>query len=204
MSDARAHIEELVRKAWDEQDYDTATTIAIREYGPEILGVLTARLRSQSDASEVFSQFCEDFWKGLPNFRWKCSVRVWGYTLARHASVRYVKSAHRRRERNLPLSEHPALGQLVQDIRTTTLAHLRTENRSRMRELREELSELDQELLILRVDKQMSWRDMAMVMSDSESAEPGKELDREAARLRKRFQLAKEKLRKLAQREGLI
>lgn len=204
MSDSRAHIEKLVREAWETKDFDTAATVAIREYGPEILGVLTARLRSQSDASEVFSQFCEDFWKGLPEFQWKCSVRVWAYTLARHARVRFLKSSHRRRERNLPLSEHPALERLVQDIRTTTLAHLRTENKSRMVELRERLPEADQELLILRVDKRMSWRDMAMVMSDDEAAEPGEALDREAARLRKRFQLAKDKLKKLAQTEGLI
>ena len=40
-----------------------------------------------------------------------------------------------------------------------------------MVELRERLSDVDQELLILRVDKRMSWRDMAMVMSDDEATD---------------------------------
>lgn len=193
-----------MREAFDRQDFDAAATVAIREYGPEILGVLAARLRSQSDASEVFAQFCEDLWRGLPGFRWQCSVRVWAYTIARHASIRYVTSAYRKPGRHVPLSQHPVIDQLVQDIRTTTQAHLRTENRSRMQQLREQLPAMEQELLILRIDKQMSFREMAIVVSEEDLTAPGAPLDRVAARLRKRFQLAKEKLRALAAAEGLV
>lgn len=204
MSEPRPEIEQLVRSACERRDFDDAATVAVREYGPEILGVLAARLRSQSDASEVFSQFCEDFWRGLPDFRWQCSVRVWAYTLSRHAAVRYLKAAHRRPGRNVPLSQHPAFEQVVQDVRTTTAAHLKTENRSRMQKLREQLSDADQELLILRVDKQMSFREIAIVVAEQAPGGDAGALERAAARLRKRFQLAKDKLRRLAERDGLV
>ena len=196
-------VEQDIRLACERGDYDTAATVVIREYGPEIFGVLVARLRNRDDAAEVFSQFSHDLWLGLRTFAWKCSARVWAYKVARNASLRYVTAACRRPGRHVPLSDHPALEKVVQGVRTTTRAYLRTENKTRMRDLRERLSNEDQELLILRVDKGMSFRDMVFVVSDPA---PGDErcLAQEAARLRKRFQLAKERLRRLAMEDGLL
>ena len=57
-------------------------------------------------------------------------------------------------------------------------------------------------MLILRIDKGLSWRDLALVMNDEAGVSDGAELDREAARLRKRFQIAKERLRELARARG--
>src|SRR5262245_51485817 len=51
-----------LRAAWDTGDMQRVATLAIGRYGPEILGVLTARLRSSSQAAEVFSVFAEDLW----------------------------------------------------------------------------------------------------------------------------------------------
>ena len=60
---------------------------------------------------------------------------------------------------------------------------------------RDSLPEDDRMLLVLRVDKQMSWNDLARVMHTDES-DPFDDdaLQREAAWLRKRFQLVKERL----------
>lgn len=204
MSAEREAVERGVRGHCDSGDYDAAATTVVREYGPEILGVLAARLRSHSDASEVFSMFCEDLWNGLAGFEWRCTVRVWAYTLARNAANRYVTAPHRKPGRNLPFSEAGELERAVEQVRTTTLAHLRTENKSRMRDLRETLSGADQELIILRIDKAMSWRDMAIVTAEVEQGAAEEELTRAAARLRKRFQLAKDRLRRLAEAEGLV
>jgi RNA polymerase sigma-70 factor (ECF subfamily) len=55
------------------------------------------------------------------------------------------------------------------------------------------LPEMDRMLLILRVDRELSWRDLARVVLGG-SPTPV-ELEREAVRLRKRFQLVKERLR---------
>lgn len=74
----------------------------IREaYGREILGFLIARLRDRDAASDVFSMFTENVWKGLAGFRWDCTARVWCYALARHAASRYIEDARRRRGRHV-------------------------------------------------------------------------------------------------------
>jgi RNA polymerase sigma-70 factor (ECF subfamily) len=63
--------------------------------------------------------------------------------------------------------------------------------------VRESLDSEEQTLLILRVDKGMSWEDIPEVMrADGEPATP--------AALRKRFERLKEKLGRLAREQGLI
>ena len=83
-------------------------------------------------------------------------------------------------------------------VRTATPQHLKTTNKDRIASLRAELSEEEQLLLQLRVDRDLAFREIAQAM-----AEPGVVLDeqsltRAAARWRKRYQLTKERLRELA------
>jgi RNA polymerase sigma-70 factor (ECF subfamily) len=59
-------------------------------------------------------------------------------------------------------------------------------------------------LLILRVDRGMDWRDLAAAMGDENAPLEGADLDREAARLRKRFERIKDRLRELAREAGLL
>jgi RNA polymerase sigma-70 factor (ECF subfamily) len=72
-----------------------------------------------------------------------------------------------------------------------------------MRELRERLPMEDQQILILRVGRNLSWPEIAMVLAEDGLRSSSEELTREAARLRKRFQLAKDRLRAMAREEGL-
>jgi RNA polymerase sigma-70 factor (ECF subfamily) len=204
MTTDREKLEASIREAADADNHDRAATLAIDGYGPEILGFLVARMRDQTAASDIFAIFCEDIWKGLPKFQWRCTARVWAYTLARHAANRFSVQAYRKHDRNVPLSQANILSQLVDQVRSTTMPHLKTAVKSRMRELREQLPKEDQTVLILRVDKKMSWNDLAEVMAFDGEAPDEAALKKEAARLRKRFQLAKEQLRKLAEADGLI
>jgi RNA polymerase sigma-70 factor (ECF subfamily) len=72
-------------------------------------------------------------------------------------------------------------------------------------ELREALPPEEQALLMLRVDRELAWNDLAHVLADDAAAPlEGKALAREAARLRKRFQVVKEKLYDAARRDGLV
>lgn len=167
-------------------------TVALREYGPEILGLLLAVLRNDEDAAEVYAQFCEDLWAGLPRFRWESSLRTWGYVLARHAIHAFRRDPHRRRR--VGLSKHPELEEIEARARTTTLICLRSETKNRIKHLRESLSPDDQMLLILRVDRQMAWNDIAMVMGQGTASA---DLARSVAALRKRFERVKERLRML-------
>jgi RNA polymerase sigma-70 factor (ECF subfamily) len=195
-NEERAELELALREAHAAGDIARVATTAIREYGPEILGLLLAVLGSQEDAAEVYSQFCEDLWVGLPGFRWESSLRTWGYVLARHALHAFKRDAYRLRRAGL--SEHPEIAEIAERVRTATLTFLRTETKDRVMRLRESLTPDEQMLLILRVDRQMSWNDVALVMGegvgDGNAALP-------VASLRKRFERLKERLRALVAQE---
>ena len=169
-----------------------AATEAIRAYGPEIYALLVSIHRSQQDADDAFSLFCEKLWKGLAGFEGRSSVRTWAYTVAWSAASRIdARKSARRHERLVTDSEIAALALAV---RTDTLSRMRNERRDRLRELRRTLPTEDQLLLVLRIERELDWKDLSRVMN------PDAELDddalvRESARLRKRFQAVKERLR---------
>jgi RNA polymerase sigma-70 factor, ECF subfamily len=200
MTSSREAIEQPIRDAHARGDYERGTTLALETYGREILGFLISRL-GESGGHDVLSDFMEDFWRGFPAFAWRSSLRTWAYTLAHHAVARYVRSPHHGRARAATSS---AVSEVVERVRTETAAHLKTEIKDRFRELRSQLPEDDQTLLILRVDRNLPWRELALVMAEPKAALSEAELDSESAKLRTRFKRAKERLRQLAEAEGLL
>jgi RNA polymerase sigma-70 factor (ECF subfamily) len=200
---SREQTEREIRAAFDAGDLNLAAGLLMQRYGSEMFRFLLSRLRDEDAATEAFSTFSEDLWRGFAGFRWQCSARVWAYTLARHAASRYIADAQRRRAREAPLpTDLERLG-LEAQVRTQTLAALRTEARARIDELRDTLPLDDQTLLILRVSRQLTWREIAAVMAEDTNITDAT-LDQEAVRLRKRFQLVKERLRKLAGDAGIV
>jgi RNA polymerase sigma-70 factor (ECF subfamily) len=197
-------MEARIQAACRAGDPAAAATLAIESYGAEILAFLIARLRGRGNAEEVFSMFAEKLWTGLPDFEWRCSVKSWAYRIARNAANDFVTAAQNRPERNLALSGHPSLSALVERVRTATQNYRRTEVKDRVRELRERLAPDDQMLLILRVDQDMAWRDLVVAMGGPDAPLDDAEVDKEAARLRKRFERVKGQLRDLAREAGLL
>ncbi|MCU0682487.1 MAG: sigma-70 family RNA polymerase sigma factor [Polyangiaceae bacterium] len=191
----RAQTEATLREWHERGDFAAVVTFALRCYGPEVLGFLVALRHDPEAVSEIFSQFCEDLWAGVPRFAWESSFRTWAYVLARHAMARHQKDAYRRRR--VPLSEHPALFELEQQVRTQTMPYLRTDVKQRAARLREKLDPDDQALLVLRVDRNLSWNDIARVLAGCASDATPADLAREAAALRKRFERVKAKLKGL-------
>jgi RNA polymerase sigma-70 factor, ECF subfamily len=191
-------LEQRIRSSLDAKDFRAAATLAVEEYGPEVLGFLISFLHDENDATEAFSQTCTDLWSGLPRFEGRSSFRTWFYVLARHAASRLRRSPHRRGGRNVPISEVTDIAEVV---RSRTMPHLLTAVKSRFAAIREALPEEDRALLVLRVDRNMSWNDIARVLYPDDSAE---ELARASARLRKRFQLLKDEIRALAREVGLV
>ena len=200
----REGLEQRIRALCETGDKKRAATLLLEGYGREVFGFLVARLRDREAASDVFSQFTEDLWRGLEGFRWQCSARVWSYTLARHAASRYIDDVRRRRGRNVPLSRAGPLSEIAERIRTGTRAGAQTEARSRIAQLRESLPVDDQTLLILRVNRKLGWREIAQIMLRDGESPDDEALAKEAARLRKRYQLAKDKLRQMAVEQGLV
>jgi RNA polymerase sigma-70 factor (ECF subfamily) len=201
-SDERAMQDEELHRHWSAGDYDQVVTLMLKWYGAELLGFVVARVRDADDAQDVFSTFLEDLWKGLPGFGWRCSLRGWCYALARNAANRSARSPHKRRAQPMSFSSRADIAALVAHARTTTAAFLQTQTKSRMQLLRERLAPEDQAILMLRLDRGLAWRDLAVAIAESELDQA--ELEREAARVRKRFSIAKERLRELATEEGLL
>ena len=201
---ARDELEAEVKALCDRGDHAAATTLAVRGFGPEILGFLVATHRSDQDAGEVFSAVAEGLWRNLPRFGWDSTLRTWIYAIARNVSLTHRRDAGRRARRGDRPGGASQLEDVAVAVRTETLAFLRTEKRTRLVALRDALEPDDRALLILRVDRKLAWSDIARVLAGAEAPLEAAALLREAARLRKRFQLVKEQLHAAARREGLL
>lgn len=172
-------------------DYAEAATQAIREHGPGVLGVLLALSPDEATAGDAYSLFCERVWQGLPSFRFESSVRTWAYVLGRRA----MADVHRQRARGPKVvAAGSELPDVVAHARTETRSYLKTARKAEFRELRSTLSEDDQLLLVLRIDRSMSWGEIARVL-DEDAADDAAALKRVSASLRKRFERARDKLR---------
>ncbi|MBK9035378.1 MAG: sigma-70 family RNA polymerase sigma factor [Myxococcales bacterium] len=197
---ARPEVEAEVRALGAAGHWDAAAAALLRAFGDELADYLAAIARSETDGADAFAQFTVDAWRGLPGFRWEAGLRTWCYRVARHALARVRREPHRRRHEALGSRE---LVDLAEQIRTRTAAHLRTAVKDQVRELRLQLAPEDQAILIMRVDRDLSWRDIAMIMTDDDAPLTEPEVVRRAAGLRKRFERIKAELRALARAAGL-
>ena len=206
-SPASMEAEELergIRRRLERRDHGGAATLAIQGYGAEIFGFLVAFHHDHDDAAEVFSQFSERLWRDLPGFRGDSSFRTWAYTIARHTSLNHRRDARRRGHRQQSLPEDSGHAAFAVQVRTETASYLRTERKARFAALRESLPPEDQALLVLRVDRGMAWNDLARVLSGPDQPLGDAQLKREAARLRKRFQLLKAQLLERGRAAGVV
>lgn len=183
-----------VRRAIEADDFKAAAEHILSALGADLVRVIHARFRQEQLTAEVFSHVTEDLWVGLPQFAFRCSVRAWVFTLARNAGNRYLDRELRRQRGQVPLSQAPELANAVVRARTQSLSEVPSDASAWLANLREELSEDDQLLLTLRVDRALDFREIAIVMLGDADAERASVV-REAARQRKRFQTLKERLR---------
>jgi len=194
----RMNLEDEIQGLRDARRLHDAATRAVEGYGPEVLGFLVTLLRDENSANEVFSQTCEDLWKGLDRFEGRSSLRTWFYVLARHAAARFRRAPHRRAGRRVGLSE---VSEIAERVRSQTLAHLRTDVKDGFAAIRDALSEDDRALLVLRVDRGLSWNDIARVfLLDNQEAT----VEQVAMKLRKRFERLKVEIRDRAREAGLV
>jgi RNA polymerase sigma-70 factor, ECF subfamily len=133
-AEQREVLERGIRALCEAGDHTQGATLLIESYGRELLGFLISRFRERDAADEVFARFAEAMWRGLPQFRWQCSARVWCYTVARHCASHYLREKHRARES--PISLAGPLSACAERIRTQTRASARTESKLRLAQLR--------------------------------------------------------------------
>jgi RNA polymerase sigma-70 factor (ECF subfamily) len=95
------------------------------------------------------------------------------------------------------------LSKIAADVRTVAHEGLQAPP-TQLSRLRDQLSEDERALLIVRVDRGLSWNEIAQSMGDGDELLVGTALTRQAAALRKRFERIKERLRGLAKEAGLL
>jgi RNA polymerase sigma-70 factor (ECF subfamily) len=177
-----------------------AVELTLRRHGLETMRLIASVLHHPDMINDAFSLFCENLLKGLPNFRWESALRTWTYRLARNACYHLLKASSRR---ETPFNSVSIPDEAQRD-RSHTPPWQQTSVKERFRRLRENLPPEERMLLLLRVDQQMPWSEVARVMWDEEEPPSSEELSRRATTLRQHFQRIKARLRELALQEGLI
>lgn len=185
-------LEARTRALLEAGDGRAAATEVLRELGPQILRYVRSVLRDGDDAAEAFSSFAEDLWRGLPAFRWEAPLRSWAFRVAWHAALEVRNDAFRRHGRRLETGEASALAAEIH----TTAARVEGQRRA-LDALRDALTPEEQSLLALRVDQQLPWEEVALVLSGDADA-------RSVAALRKRFERLKERIARLARERGVL
>ncbi len=185
-----AELEAVAGRAWAAGDLQLATTLLIRGYGHQVSGYLVGLLGDEQDASDAFAEFCADLWKTLSSFRHECTFQAWCFMVARHAAARLGEKASQIRKRTRPLTPEDISNLGAEVFRTSSAGREQrlSEAEERLARARKTLSEDEQTLLFLRLDRGLSWRDIARVLADAADA-PLSE-----AALRKRFERLKQKL----------
>ena len=193
MSQDVPDIELRVRELLAREDRPGAATAAIQDLGPPVLRYLRSLLRDEDDASDAFSIFAENVWRGIPTWRGEGSLKAWCFRLAWNAATNLRNEAWRRRGRRFFSGEASALAEEVR-----TRSHVKVERqRQALDKLRESLEVDDVSLLALRIDQKLSWAEIAeVVSSDGVRVEP--------AALMKRFERLKGRLARMAKDQGLI
>lgn len=196
----REALEQRVHDLCRDGDVGGAVEAAVAGYGPELLRLMGAILKDPERTREAFSDFCEVLLKDLPDFRWQSSLRTWAYQVARHLAYRHAAANN---WREVPVSRD-AFAQEAHRGRSQTQPWLRTTIKERFRRLRSRLGPYEQTLLALRVDRRLSWEEVARELAPSSERMSQEELRRRAAVLRQQFQRIKARLRELAEEEQLL
>jgi len=176
------------------QRIDDATTRVLEELGPEILGYLRGVLRDDAAAGDAFSAFAEGVWRGLGAFRGEGSLRAWCYRVAWRCVLSRQRDPYLCRKERLDTT---LASRLAGRVFASTA--LRVEQQaSALDRLKERLGADEQTLLTLRLDRRLSWAEVAEVLAEDGAVRP------DEASLRKRFERLKDKLARAAREEGLV
>jgi DNA-directed RNA polymerase specialized sigma24 family protein len=182
-------LDDAVRADLARGDLDGAVTRIIRGLGPEVLGFMLALTHNPTVAGDAFSELSVDVWRSLPAFEWRATLRTWMYVLARRAVSRVQRGGPR--AQLVPWSQVSAISRVAIDVRDASCARLELLH-DRFAALRGQLDEEEQVILMLRVDRELGWRDIARVLTEDGADD---DVDRVAATLRKRFERIKAKIR---------
>lgn len=199
MGDEKAGGEARVRQLRDGGRETEAVELLLELYGAEIGGWLIRTLACESDGREAYSLFLESLWTGMKHFRWESSLRTWAYRLARNAACRVLRGRGRTR-----LMSHSSAEAIAATPESEIKPWLCTAARTGVDDLLKHLKPQDRMILILRVDRGMTWQCVARVVYGEARCRDQRSLIARAAAVRQRFLRIKRHLRELAKKRGII
>ena len=185
----RAATEHRVGRQLESEDFESASTTIVREYGPEILSYLLCILRTNEAAGEVFAQANLDLWTGIKGFRCEGTAYAWYYKLAYHSAMRFLKNPYRVRGRRLESDE---LAAIEAQSKSSAKEWENSAGGRIIERLREQLTPDEQTLLTLHIHEEFGHQEIAALMSLP------------APTVRKRWVRLVKKLQQLAGKEGLL
>ena len=186
-------LETRIRDLLQAGDVAGAATEALRALGPSLLRYFRSVLRDEAAAADALSECSEKLWRGLPSFRGDSSVRNWALRVAHNVALNQRDEAWRRQVRRFVTGE---ASRLAEEIRTTTAVRVERQRRA-LDVLREALTDEECSLLTLRIDQELSWADVAEVLSSE-----GRRVDPNT--LMKRFERLKARLSEIAREQGRV
>jgi len=169
-------IDSAIARHLDARDFDAAVHAIMSTYGAEIYGYLSV-LTVEPD--QALAAFATELSRGLAGFRRESSLRTWLYRIAWFA-----------------LQRPPSAFVLPVALRGMVRGITPLQATAKIVALREQLQRSEQSILTLRVDRRLSWREVAEVM-----ASDGESIDEELAA--RRFDEICMKLRRLSM-QGLV
>src|SRR5262249_34011255 len=152
---ARADVENAIAESLARGAHDEAAERAIRGYGAEILGYLIRILGSRGDAADAFSFFAEQLWKGLPGVAGPSPLRVGAFQIAWRSALGVRSEAWGRRRERLQTS---MASRIAGEVLSRT-PESREQESAELARLRAALDPEEQSLLVLRLDRDLSWRE---------------------------------------------
>jgi len=178
------------------EEFEQAAEVAIAEYGPSIFGMFMGVFHNEATAQDVFQHFSLQLWKSLPSFQGRSRFYTWAFTIARRSMSRWFERRELRVEQRLGTLQEQNLQ--ARWARTATAEWRNTASRERFETMCADLDPEERTLVMLRIDQEMSWKEIALVIADEDEQEAldRKELSKRAASLRKRFERIKNTMRK--------
>ena len=196
-------VDRLARVAWLNGDYDKAVTLVLEAHGSEVQAYVAA-VSQPALAADIYGQVALELWSEIERFEWRCALKTYLFTLARHAVARIHKLARRAKRRERRFHELYWSERCAPTSGNQEPAYLRADAQARLRTLRKQLPPLERQLLELRIDRGLSFKDMALIVYPKESQRSTSDQVRLASRLRKRFQQTKSKLRDMFEEDGFL
>lgn len=182
-----------VRVALAEGDEICATVRALDGYGAEVFGFVAGVLDDVGTARDVYATIGEQVRERLITFGGPCDLRTWLYAIACRALAE-----HRDRSACAGNVRSP----VALPARGTTYPPRRKSRLDALALLRSSLPARDRELLVLRVDRQLSWDELATVFLGADAS--ARDRVREVVRLRSRYRLVKDWLTREATARGIL